>query len=226
MALDAAIDEARRRRADAIRAVWVAEAGALREQVAALRREADQRQVKTDKLLAELERWEGCRFEPAPPSRQPRPGPVQDPKGVTVVRAYDMGRPDGWVEPAPVPLADLEVVYRPTPKTQVLRQQAAALEAQAAQVEARDPAVGGEVSATTADELLAQVRALDPMTLGPSLAEVEAWARPAEERQRARLARLSPYHDGYGAEPSLTVCWKGGVLHTANCRAVVPALDS
>lgn len=50
--------------AEACRGVLLARAGELRAQARDLTAEADQREVKTGRLLAELQAWEQCAYEP------------------------------------------------------------------------------------------------------------------------------------------------------------------
>ena len=63
-AADAATNEIRRQRGDAIPALNRCKAADLRDEAERLRAEADKRQQKTDKLLAELEAHEECPYGP------------------------------------------------------------------------------------------------------------------------------------------------------------------
>jgi hypothetical protein len=200
-ALDAAIAEARSRRRDAIRAAWLAEAAPLREQAVAHRAEADAREPRTRELLAALLEHEGIEYAPA------RPGmgslPLGDQAG---------GAP--------------HVVIRRIGRTDSLRLRANDLEAQAAAVEAREVQDRGAISGNSAEAIIAQIRAWEPMKLALPLPAAAEWATQAEAQQRARLARLAPHHVGYGGEPLLELVWAGDDVDNARSRAGVPALDS
>ena len=194
---------------------------------AELRAETDRRQPTTDKLLAELHEFEGVEFAPI---RERRPLPLpRDPKGVGVTRAF-IG--DGALTDTPFRAPEvrddpgLEIVLVPTPRTQLLRIEAAELERRAEALEQRTVPAAGQVIGETTAALLDQVRALDPVVLGPTLVEADAWATPSEARQRARLARLRPEQDGFGSRVALTLVWKDGRVDPARSRALVPALDA
>jgi hypothetical protein len=200
-ALDAAIAEARTRRRGAIRAVWLAEAAAIREQAAPLRAEADAREPRTRELLAALLEHEGIDYAPA------RPGMGSLPLGDQVG-----GAP--------------HVVIRRIGRTDSLRIRANDLEAQAAAVEAREMQDRGAISGNSAEAIIDQIRAWDPMKLALPLPAAAEWATQAEATQRARLAHLQPHHVGYGGEPLLELVWAGDDVDNARSRAGVPALDS
>jgi hypothetical protein len=161
---DSTISAARRRREQAIPAVFTAEAEQLRGQAAALVAEADSREPKTRELLAAIEEWEGCSFAPAPA----KPG------GQLV---------GGQLVGSPV------VVWVPTPKTTALRQQAAMLERQAQQALLRTPDRSGQV---TGHDLKALEEAIfsDPLRIGPALADVESWMEAVRAAETARHSEM------------------------------------
>ncbi len=74
-AIEKAILSARSERLKAIPLVWQAEAAELRSQTRELAAEAGGRQEKTDKMLADLEAWEGVPYVPARNDRSPLSGP-------------------------------------------------------------------------------------------------------------------------------------------------------
>jgi hypothetical protein len=200
-ALDAAIAEARQRRRDAIRAAWLVEAAAIRGRAAPLRAEAEAREPRTRELLAALLEHEGIDYAPA------RPGMGSLPLG-------------DQVGGAPF------TVIRRVGRTDSLRIRANDLEAQAAAVEAREIQDRGAISGASAEAIIGQIRAWDPMKLALPLPSAAKWATQAEAAQRARLARLAPHHVGYGGEPSLELVWVADDIDNTRSRAGVPALDS
>lgn len=109
---------------DARREVDLALAAALRLEAARLRKEAKRRQAKTDKLLAELEAWEGVAYVPTGSERQ-----------------------TAYVNPGTV--GGEEVVVRTLPKTQGLLNRAKGLEMDAQALEEGKPlprsAITGEL---------------------------------------------------------------------------------
>ncbi|MGD0123475.1 MAG: hypothetical protein ABSC46_13055 [Candidatus Limnocylindrales bacterium] len=166
---DRTIEAARRRREQAIPAVFAAEAKQLRGQAAALVADADAREPKTRELLAAIEEWEGCSYAPAPPNRS----------------GQHVGGPAIGGSP--------EVVWVPTPKTLALRQQAAMLERQAQQAELRTPDRSGQVTGRDLKALEEAIFA-DPLRLGPALAAIETWmeaARAAETARHSEMERRS-----------------------------------
>mgnify|MGYP001346272734 CR=1 FL=1 len=126
--LDKAIEAARRRRLAAIPQVWRAEADAKRAEAHKLHEEADTRQGKTERLLRELADFEGCAYAPEGPAAHSRP-------------VASLGG-------APA------VVIVPTPRTELLRQQAQSLEREAVQLEAKRPVTSGYVRAESRQEAL------------------------------------------------------------------------
>lgn len=77
-----ALASARNQRPGAITALWTAEAAALESQAATASADADQRQVRTDELLAALKDHEGCEYVPHEPPRGPRVTVVTIPQTV------------------------------------------------------------------------------------------------------------------------------------------------
>jgi hypothetical protein len=196
-AVEAAIGQARDQHRAAILSVWAAEAVPLRSRAATLRSEADERQVKTDALLAELTEWEGCQYAPVYPQR-----PLADP---------------GILGGAP------SVVYVQMPRTQALRREADGLDQQATALGERRVVDRGSLNGETADELLALVRDMDPMQIGPTLADAEAWLRPAYDTQRARIDRATdPQQIGYGGTVAIELVWADGKVDQQRSRARVP----
>jgi len=200
--LDSAIHQARVRRRAAISLVWKAEAAALRARAALLRGEAEQRQQRTAGLLAQLADFEGCAYVPHRLAAGPLP--VGDVAG---------GAPT--------------VLLVPTPRTELLRMEAAGLEAQAGEPERREIRDRGAISGDGAGSLLAQLRGWDPMTMALPLATATAWAVAAERAVRARQARIAPLANqtGHGAPIRLELIWVGDDIDERRSRASIPALD-
>lgn len=167
---DAALEEVRRRRVVAIRAIWQAEAAALRVRAAACRAEADERQPKTDALLAELTAWEGIRYVPDPGSPGESFIGVDGPQG-----------------------GAMQVRWIATPKTVLLRQEAAGYEAQAQQREAQTISEGGQAVAFSRDELLADLDSRGALALAPARHLVLLWLDEGEALETMRRAKFD--HD-------------------------------
>jgi hypothetical protein len=184
-----AAEAARMQRRGSIPLIWAAEAAVLRQRAATLRREADDREPKARKLLEALQEFEACTYAPSQP-----PMAQYGSEGVTG--------------------GTLTVIRIPTPKTTLLRQEAAQLEAQAKQLEEHRVQDWGHVSAVGADALVAEVLA-DPLMIGPSLLALQDWIEQASAAELARRARLSPGQVGY-VEPetpiAFSVAWTRGVL--------------
>ena len=111
------------------------------------------------------------------------------------------------------------------PRTELLRLEADRLAAEAATLEGRRIVDAGAVRAQSADELVERVKALDVLTIGPSLASVEVWARQVESQQQQRLEKLQEDNIGYGAPITLQLAWRGGEIDLRQCRAFIAALD-
>ncbi len=188
-----AIELARQRRIEAIPAVWRAEAAPLRERAAVLREQADEREVKTREMLRELEEYEGCSYVPKPPDRPSLDG--------------------GLVGGAP------QIVYITVPKTEMLRREAAGLEYQAETIQAQTVALSGYVSASSREELLAQLEARGPMQIVPAMHDLLEWLEPALEavREHRRKAQAqADVHPAFRAESPIpaSVYWTEGKLDT------------
>jgi hypothetical protein len=185
----AAIAAARTRRVEAINAAWQAEAAALREQAAETRAESDAHAAKTAELLAALEAHEQAPF-------------------CAEVRLLDARIAGGLVVGGTMSVA--------IPKSEWMHSQAAALEQQAASVENRQMRVNGSIGGASRDEILAQVRAWDPMALAPALHAVVAWCEEQEAALRARIGRTSPdflrIEDRERIELAYALTWRDGEL--------------
>lgn len=194
-------DAARRRRASAIPLIWAAEADELRAQAAELRKQADSREPKTQKMLDELAEWEQCPYVPSPEPLQPH--------AHGMVGTY--GNPN--------------VVIVPTPRTRMLRNSAALLERQADAKERQAVPAGGGVNAVGAEDLVSQVYA-DACRLAPTLRELLAWIESATTTELARRSRIQRGQTGHvGAETPIafSVVWTGGSIRASESRAGVPA---
>jgi len=111
----------------------------------------------------------------------------------------------------------------PLPKSARMFSEAEALDASARQREGQAVQVAGQLVAVGIDELLAQVRAVDAMIIGPALASVEDWARarwtPRHEtraRQHAQTGEGLPawekVHHEANRPAVLTMCWRDGAI--------------
>lgn len=193
-----AIDAARRERLSAIPLVWRAEASELVEKAEKLEGEANSRQEKTDKLLAQLEEWEGVRYVPS------RPGD----------HSPLLGNQQGG---APT------VITVAVPKTDYLRLEATQLRERAAALETKRPVRSGRATGASAKELLGSVLG-DPMVLGPTAASVLAWTAEQEAKHGAESAALRhKNHEGWETRNNpirYTIIWKNGELLTSECSAV------
>lgn len=149
-ALESSINAARRRRAAAIRDLYKAQAADLRREAANLIGGADKRQQKTDKLLAELQAYEGCTYRPYRPMDHV-PGVAGQPQKV-IVRL---------------------------PQTEWMRQSAQHLETQAEALESRPVNNGGGRTAYTLDDLIALLYS-DAEQIMPRELDVREWAEPLE----------------------------------------------
>lgn len=104
-----------------------------------------------------------------------------------------------------------------------LRQRADELKVQEHNCINRRPVQAGTISAPSAVGILEQIRALDPMTVGPTLADAAAWAGPAEQPLRARLERASdPFNELHGAELALTMAWQDARITGQSSARLIP----
>ncbi len=210
-----AIVQARQRRVEAIRGLWRAEAEPLRKRAAELREEADKREIKTAAMLQALEQWEQCPYAPAPPHRphtapshddNPKTAPILSPEG-GIIRDYPSN-----------PVADLQIVYIPTPRTQLLRNEAAELERQAEALESRQVTTHGFASASNRDELLADLAARGPVVLVPELGAVLEYLDRLEAKVRARRQEIIRRGTVNGFTPveadvPVSLSWRDGEIY-------------
>jgi hypothetical protein len=230
--IDHTIASTRSHREAAIRALFAAEAAELRRQAAALLSEADGRSSRTAQLLAELEAWEGVRYAPerpvAPPQRiYTRLGADGQPEVVPPAAVpYGSLRGDMLRGPS-APLAGLHVVVVPTPRTQLLRNQAGDLERRAIDVAARPVDRSGYAEDIRSIEGLVDIILGDEMRIGPPVVDVVAWAEQALATENARRQEaLRRYgdevarNDGLGRAIAFTIAWSDGQLKPRECRAV------
>lgn len=144
-----AIEAARRRRLDAIRAAYRTEAAELRQQAVPKRAEAEAIDRKTAPLLAKLAEIEGVPYTAAVLSAE---------------RDYK------------APLGDIRPICH-VPRSAALRAEAADLEKRAAEIEHRDPLTfqhAGQATGATLAELAAAVLK-EPMAAGAPLSDVARW---------------------------------------------------
>lgn len=153
-----ALVTAREQRRAAILAAHRAEAEERRARAAVLRAEADERQAKVDKLLDELQEWQGVRY--APPE----------------------GHPGGPGSPRVMRL----------PKTEALRVEANALDAEADAWQDRQPVDGGQEFADDAEALVERACYANPMTVGPTEEAVRKWAAETVDHEGTRRRRFKP----------------------------------
>ncbi len=219
-----AIVQARQRRVEAIRALWRAEAEPLRKRAAELREEADEREIKTAAMLRELEEWEECPYAPAPPHRphtaprhddNPKTAPILSPEG-GIIRDYPSN-----------PIGDLQVVYIPTPRTQLLRNEAAGLDQQAEALESRQVTMHGYASAPNRGELLTDLAARGPMVLVPKLGAVLEYLDRLEAKVRARRQEIIRRGTAHGFTPveadvPVSLSWRDGeIFDDAGSRLIM-----
>ncbi len=210
-----AIAQARSQRVEAIKLLWRAEAEPLRKRAVELRKEADEREIKTAAMLRELEEWEQCEYAPASPHR-PHTAPRHDDSP----RTAPILSPEGGIIPSypPNPVGDLQVVIVPTPKTQLLRNEAAELERQAEALESRQVTTHGFASAPNRDELLADLAARGPMVLVPELGAVLEYLDRLEAKVRARRQEIIRRGTAHGFTPveapvPVSLSWRDGEIY-------------
>src|SRR5206468_4293799 len=95
------------------------------------------------------------------------------------------------------------------PRTSGMYDQAAGLARSADERERQRVPDRGELSAGSLDELLDQVRAVDPMTIAPTLSSVREWAEPQIARVEAALVRMATERQ-QAATWALTLVWDKG----------------
>jgi hypothetical protein len=162
LATDHAITAARRRRADAIRSYWGAEAEARRREIQPLVTQLAAHEARTAELLAQLTAHEGCAYEPA------------------YVAILARRRGPG------------EVVAYTIPAGDVMRQRIAELEQQAAALVARPIVDDGGMTAESRAELIDQLLGHDPLILAPAVADVLAWHEQVVAAEHARRRQANP----------------------------------
>lgn len=154
---------ARDRRRAAIIVYFKAQADEMHRPVPELRKEIEHRRRKTDRMLDELDAFEGARYCPV--------------AQVTLAQLQLGVYFDG-----------VEQILRdgiPSwPKTSILITKCDLAEAAAASLAARPVPDSGAVSAGSVDALLAAVLA-DPCTIAPGLQSIAEWAKTAEQAVRA-----------------------------------------
>lgn len=155
-----AIDEARRQRAAMRREYFRLEAEQQQAEAAKLTAEADQHQERTTELLNALKEHEGIPYEGAVS------GISHAANGHLVINHHES-------------------------RTNTLRRQAADLRKQAQDWERHADGFdrGGEVTASSRDELKADLRARDAMRIAPSWPVIDAWLLEREARLADYLER-------------------------------------
>lgn len=210
-ALDAAIDEARRRRRDTIPSLWAAGADRLRCMAAEKRVEADSRAARTDALLAELLEHEGVAYAPEQTS-QPQMSMTIDPE-THELRSVNTG-------------ATLVVVS--VPLTERLRSEAAGLEAQASAAVSREvaPVDGFTVTGST-DDVLAAAEAWPADKIGPALVALHRWASAGALVQVERRRQERPDNPSLAGPVRFeVVATPKGELDVGRSRVFLPAIDT
>lgn len=190
-ALASVIGAARDRRSGAILAAWRAEA-ALREQEAeTLRVTAGALQVRIDDLLARLKDESGVEYVP---------GPRAEYLDVGLAQPLRYG-----IDAAPTQVDTLKV-------------RAAALDEEARELAAREVSRAGSASGADVGQVFAAVCAM-PTVIGPTLAELSAWAQVAEAAAREawqapRWRDHEPADDAAwsAADKTYTVLWRVGQI--------------
>ena len=186
--VETAIIEARTARLEAIPRVWQAEARKLRKQAKAKCSEADQRQKKTDKLLAELKDFECCDYVARPADLPPRIG-----------------------GPLPGFGGSTDMTFIPTPRTELLRLEARELDQQADGLEARKPVDSGRATGSTAAELVQEATA-DHMTMCPPIAQIRQWAQRCRVEFDKHQRNLQEVQPDYGAAIRFDLLWQRSAI--------------
>ena len=156
--LESAIAKARADRLAAIPGVWNRKTQGLRAEAKALKSEVAIREEKTAALIDALRDHEGVTYVPGPDP--------QYTKGLPLVRLLAFG-----VDAAPT-------------QTQQLQARIAALEGEAAILQARQVPQNGGVGGSSASELFDAVLG-EPLRLGPTLATITAWVEATEAKARS-----------------------------------------
>jgi hypothetical protein len=201
--LSEALDAARIRHQAAIPAVGRAQAVGMRIEAAARRAEAEEREVLTLQLLAQLREHEGVVYVPA--RAMPSDGLVG-------------GERKGGA---------LQVFVVNLPRTALLRDEADALEQTAGNIERQEVHQAGQVVGLTVDDLVNAMFA-NPMVIGPRPVDIAAWTIEAEKRERQRRIRLA--HGGAEAmgyaEPDgpveFLLTWRQGAIDQRESGARPP----
>lgn len=196
-ATEHAIVAARTRRAAAIPSVFRAEAAVVREQAAPLQAEIDERQARTDELLAALYEHEGVVFVPDRPDSELVRTQVRN--GATVTFAV--------------------------PKTDGLRAEVATIEHQAQQIDARGVERSGHLTASSRDDLMARLCAWDPLKIAPELSAALTWFdQAARAEQSRRVSSPSSMHGLLAPDAPVVaeLVWRDGVIDPTRSRVVLP----
>jgi len=185
---------AHRQREQAIPELWETEASEFQDQADDKRREAEVRQKTTDKLLSELQDFEGVRFVP---ERPPNRLPAMAAEG----RELLGGSPT------------VSIVR--IPHTEQLLNEAAKLEKYALNRRQRRVSDKGALQCADAGDVLDTLAAIDPQILAPVATEIVDWLEPRVTaiRESREAAQDDP------ADPvSIEIVWKDGSIDSQRSR--------
>jgi len=185
---------AHRQREQAVPELWQTEAADFQAQAAEKRSEAEVRDKTTNKLLSELQDFEGVRFVP---ERPPRPAPAMAAEGTTLLG----GTPD------------LRVVL--IPHTESLYNQASKLEKYALNRRQRRVSKKGALQCADAGKVLDTLAASDPQVLAPVAPVIVDWLEPhvSAVREKQVAEQQEP-----GDPVSVEIVWREGVIDSQRSR--------
>jgi hypothetical protein len=189
----------RQQRAASIPLISKAEAEPLRARAGELDAEANAIAARRDVLLAQLQELEGARF---------------------IVPSRDL-----LMTAASAGVVGVEIVYY-APKSERLREQAQALRDQATRLESTKAVMAGGTPELADLDQLIDAACSDPLVIGPTVAEIEAWYEAQRARGTARLAQLERV-GSTGSERArlvFTIAWRNGSLDPQNCAARIRGL--
>jgi len=185
---------AHRQREQSIPEFWQTEAETFHAQADEKRSEAEVRDKTTNKLLSELQNFEGVRYVPERPAR---PAPAMAADGTTLLGG------------TPV----LRVVR--IPHTEQLRNDASKLEKYALDRRRRHIDKRGALQCDDASKVLDTLAVSDPLALAPVATKIVAWLEPRVAAIREKRVAEQDEADG---PVSVELVWKAGAIDSERSR--------
>lgn len=126
-------------------------------------------------------------------------------------------------KPTRAQIEQSEVIRYKIPTSDAMRHKAAGPEQQARALRSRKVTMAGEMTVSSVDDLIAQLRALGPAVIGPALPEAVMRYDELEALERERQRRMPSTAEGY-APPNAPVRvafrWRDGSIDSQNTRVV------